>query len=51
MIKKLLEQEENDYVSPKMSVIKFSEEEVIRTSNFAIGDEDHDVTKDAVWFD
>ena len=51
MIKLLFEQNENGYVSPKIDVIKFVEEEVIRTSNFAVGEEDFDVNGSAVPFD
>lgn len=46
-----LKEKDNAYVSPKAEVIAFPEEDVIRTSNFAIGDESYDVEKDAIWFD
>ena len=45
------EQQENGYVSPKIDVTQFFEEDVIRTSNYSVGDEDFDVGGDAVPFD
>ena len=46
-----LKEKDSAYASPKVEVVAFSEEDVIRTSNFTIGDESYDVTKDAIWFD
>lgn len=51
MIKKFLEQQENGYVSPRIDVTQFFEEDVIRTSNYSVGDEEFDVGGDAVPFD
>lgn len=46
-----LKEKDNAYASPNMEVIAFPKEDVIRTSNFKIGEEEYDVTKDAIWFD
>ena len=51
MIRKLLEEMENGYVSPTIHVTQFFENDVVRTSDFAIGDEEFDVNGSAVPFD
>ena len=51
MTKQFLEQKENGYVSPKIGVTKFFEQDVVRTSNHKIGDETFDVNGSAVDFD
>lgn len=51
MLKQFLEAKEGVYVSPKLEVTRFLEEDVIRTSNFAVGDENFDVDGSAVPFD
>ena len=51
MIKLLFEQKKNGYLSPKIDIIKFFEEDVITTSDFKVGDENFDVNGSAVPFD
>ena len=51
MLKKLLEEQEDGYVSPNLVITRLFEEDVVRTSNFVVGDEDFDVNGDAVPFD
>ena len=39
------------YIAMQMEVVDFSKEDVIRTSNYSVGDEEFDVGGDAVPFD
>ena len=54
MIKEILEAKENGYVSPKIGVSMFFEQDVITTSTSVgnvVGDEEFDVNGSAVDFD
>ena len=50
-MKFLTENDTKNYVSPTLSIMEFLSEDVIRTSDFKVGDEDFDVPGDAVPFD
>lgn len=50
-MKLLLENKKDSYVSPMISIVELLSEDVIKTSNFIVGDEDFDVSQDAVPFD
>lgn len=50
-MKLLLENKKDSYVSPMISIVELLSEDVIKTSNFIVGDEDFDVSKDAIQFD
>ena len=51
MIRKLLKEMEDEYVSPTLYVTQFSENDVVRTSDFTVGEEEFDVNGSAVPFD
>ena len=51
MIRKLLEEKENGYVSPTIHVTQFFQDDVVRTSDFTVGEEEFDVNGSAVPFD